>query len=216
MSIFISSSCRLGSLITPRPYHHLLHHTHNTKEFIQYINYIEGKIEIPHNLKKKVFRRVFMGDMNPNEIRKDILLKEYNESQYIVLEICSQKIYEENGIYLHHLAVGAGDNVSQSELFSDNCKIQSQELLNIDLQSIKAIVGNKQLLIVSHINPFGFEKRQLFIDQLESTCNDLNINFLNLSKLIKPEHVVDANHLKETGHNIVSQAVKDTLQNNYE
>lgn len=212
MKIFISSSCRLGSLLRPAPYHHLFHHTHNTKEFIQYINYIEGKIKIPHELKNKVFRGVFIGEIKANEIQKDFLLKEYNESEYVVLEICSQKIYQENGIYLHHLAVDAGDGASKSEIFTDNLETQSQEALNTDLQSIKSIVGDKQLLIVSHINPFNFKKRQLFIDQLESQCIDLNIKFLNLSKLIRPKHVSDANHLKgKPSHDIVKQAVYDIL-----
>jgi len=138
-------------------------------------------------------------------------LKEYNESEYVVLEICSQKIYQENGVYLHHLAVDGGDSSLNSEIVTDSFQEQSQEALNADLQSIKSMVGDKQLLIVSHINPFHFDKRQLFIDKLESQCIDLNINFLNLSKLIKPEHVGDSNHLKKVGHDIVSQAVYDIL-----
>jgi len=211
MKLFISSSCRLGELVQPAPYHHLFHHTHNTKEFIQYINYIEGKVNIPHKLIKKVFRGVFIGEIKMHEIQKDILFKEYSESKYVVLEICSQKIYQEDDTYIHHLAAGAGDSSSKSELVSNNCQMQPQEDLNTDLQSIKSIIGDKKLLIVSHINPFNFEKRQLFIDQLECTCSDLNINFLNLSKLIKPEQVEDANHLKKAGYNIVSQAVYDIL-----
>jgi len=211
MKLFISSSCRLGKLVQPKPYHHLFHHTHNTKEFIQYINYIQGKIRIPHELKNKVFRGIFVGQIKTNKIQKDILLKEYNESEYVVLEICSQKIYQENGVYLHHLAVDGGDSSLNSEIVTDSFQEQSQEALNADLQSIKSMVGDKQLLIVSHINPFHFDKRQLFIDKLESQCIDLNINFLNLSKLIKPEHVGDSNHLKKVGHDIVSQAVYDIL-----
>ena len=29
-NIFISTSCRYGKLVQPEPYHHLIHHTHNT------------------------------------------------------------------------------------------------------------------------------------------------------------------------------------------
>jgi hypothetical protein len=44
-NIFISTSCRYGKLVQPEPYHHLIHHTHNTKEFIQYTQYIKGDLD---------------------------------------------------------------------------------------------------------------------------------------------------------------------------
>lgn len=203
MKFFISSSCRLGKIVNPTPYHHLFHHTHNTKEFIQFIKYIKGEIDIPKEIKRKVFRGIFIGKIDSDKIDKNRLFKEWNESEYVVIEICSKKIYEQNGIYLHHLAVDGGDRASHAEQESGVAKIQSQEDLHEDLKIIKKITKNKKLIILPHINPLQFEKRESFIGSIQNECHELNIDFLNISKFIEKKHTSDPNHLKSEGYKIV-------------
>lgn len=207
MKFFISSSCRLGQIVNPTPYHHLFHHTHNTKEFIQFVKYIKDEIDIPKEIRRKVFRGILIGKVDSDKIDKNRLLKEWNESEYVVIEICSKKIYEENDIYLHHLAVDGGDKISNAEQESDVAKIQSQEDLHEDLKIIKKITKNKKLIILPHINPFKFEKRKLFINLIQKECHELNIDFLNISKFIEKKHTSDPNHLKDEGHKIVKDKV---------
>lgn len=203
MKFFISSSCRLGKIVKPTPYHHLFHHTHNTKEFIQFTKYIKGEINIPKKITRKAFRGILIGEVNIDKIDKNRLLKEWNESEYVIIEICSKKIYKENDIYLHHLAVDGGDGASNAEKESDVAKIQSQEDLHEDLKIIKKITKNKKLIILPHINPLQFKKRESFISSIQNECHDLNIDFLNISRFIEKKHTSDPNHLKDEGHRIV-------------
>ncbi|MBT4870366.1 MAG: methyltransferase domain-containing protein [Candidatus Diapherotrites archaeon] len=213
-NLFISSSCRMDSIVKPLPYHHIIQHTHNTKEFIQYLNYIENKIDIPHNLEAKVFRSQFL-QVNEGkdilQIDKKKLLNEYSNSSSIILEICSQKIYKEGDFYIHHLAADRGDGDNNSEKPSKIASIQSKDELFNDLKIIKEITSNKHLLIVSHINPFNFIKREKFIDQLSMCCDQLNIDFLNLSKIIKKEHVTSPNHLNRLGFSVIKNAALNKL-----
>ena len=213
--LFIGSSCRLEQIITPIPYHHMVHHTHNTKEFIQYLNYIKNNIDIPRDLEAKVFRSQFVKAQQGKDllqIDKKKLLQEYSNSKAVVIEICSQKIYKKNNFYIHHLAADHGDITARAEKPSKVAKIQSKEELFNDLKTIKEMTSDKQLLIVSHINPYNFVKREEFIDQISQCCDKLNINFLNLSKIITKEHVGDPNHLNPLGQSVIKKVVLSKLK----
>jgi hypothetical protein len=214
-NIFISTSCRYGKLVQPEPYHHLIHHTHNTKEFIQYVQYIKGDLDIPIHLQSKVFRSQFQKSRRNQpliNIDRRRLLQEYNHSNFIIIEICSSKIYQQDGVYLHHLAVDGGDGCKKSNNYQGNFQIQTDQELHDDLKIIKQITSDKRLIVATHINPLKFPKRSLLINTLSRYCQDLKIDFHDASKIIGAKDVDDANHLNEKGHMIQTQTLHRILR----
>lgn len=214
-NIFISTSCRYGKLVQPEPYHHLIHHTHNTKEFIQYIEYIKGELEIPSHLQSKVFRSQHLKSRNNQpliDIDRGRLLQEYTRSNTVIVEICSVKIYELDGFNLHHLAVDGGDGCEKSNNYQGNFQIQTDQELHDDLKIIKQITSDKRLIVATHINPLKFPKRSLLINTLSRYCQDLKIDFHDASKVIGAKDVSDANHLNEKGHMIQTQTLYRILR----
>lgn len=213
-NIFISTSCRYGRLVKPKPYHHIIHHTHNTKEFIQFIKYVKGDLEIPSHLQSKVFRSQYLTSRNNQpliDIDRGRLLQEYTHSDTVIVEICSVKIYELDGFYLHHLAVDGGDGAAKSERHQGNFRIQSDQELHDDLKVIKQIIHDKRLIVATHINPRKFPKRSLLINTLSRYCQDLKIDFYDASKIIGAKDVKDVNHLNEEGHRIQTQTLHRIL-----
>ena len=214
-NIFIGASCRYGQLVKPQPYHVQFHHTHNTKEFIQYIEYIQGNLVIPENLQSKVFRSQYLRSSRGEPLlnnNQDTLLKEYSNSTDVIVEICSRKIYQQDGFYLHHLAVDSGDAKNASENYEGNFQIQTDIELYDDLKRMKQMTLGKRLIIATHINPYKFPKRSLLINTLSKYCQDLEICFHNASEIIEINHVNDANHLNEEGHKIQTQTLHQFLE----
>lgn len=208
--IFISTSSKY-KLLNPDSYHHQIHHTHNTKEFIQYIQYIKGNLDIPSHLESKVFRSQYLQNKRKRpliSINRRSLLYEYTHSNTVVVEICSVKIYEEKGFYLHHLAVDSGDSRGRSENYKGNFRIQTDQELYDDLKIIKQMTAGKKLIIATHININKFPNRSRLIDTLSKFCQDLEISFYNASKTIKPEDTNDVNHLNDRGYRKITAALR--------
>lgn len=196
-NIFISASCRYGQLVNPRPYHHQINHTHNTKDFIQYIQYVKGELDIPNDLESKIFREQCLRHRAGKpliRIDQKKLLDEYSNSRNVISEICSQKITYEDGFIFHRLTTNF-----------TNFKIQTNEELYNDLKIMKQIASDKKLIVCTHINIEKFPKRSLLIDTLSKYCKDLNILFLNASKLIHRHHTSDINHLNNSGYKVIEK-----------
>ena len=214
--IFLSGSCRIKNLKKEgavTPYSSRIHHTHTTKECIQYLNYAKGLMDIPAHIENKVFQSYINSIINEKpivKINRKKLQNEYQSSSWVVAEICSCKIYENEGFYLFHMAVDKGDMAHKefedrpSSLF----KIQTNEELYQDLKEIKKVASDKKLLIVSHMNLKQFETRQDLISSLGLSCKDLGIHFLDASKIInEKDDIIDVNHYTTKGYSKIKKEV---------
>ena len=214
--IFLSGSCRIKNLKKEDsviPYSSRIHHTHTTKECIQYLNYAKGLIDIPAHIENKVFQSYINNIINEKpivKINRKKIQNEYQSSSWVVAEICSRKVYENEGFYLFHMAVDKG-NMAYKEFEdkpSSSFKIQTNEELHQDLKEIKKVTSDKKLLIVSHMNFKQFEVRQDLINSLESSCDDLGIHFLDASKIInEQDDIIDVNHYTAKGYSKIKKEV---------
>jgi len=214
--IFLSGSCRIKNLKkegSMSPYSIYVHNTHTTKECIQYLNYTKGLIDIPDHLENKVFLSYINSIINEKpivKINKKKLQNEYQSSSWVVVEICSRKVYEGEGFYLFHMAIDQG-NTACKEFENEPCslfKIQTNEELYQDLKEIKKITSDKKLLIVSHMNFKQFRIRQDLINSLKSSCNDLGVHFLDASRIInEQDDIIDVNHYTAKGYSKIKKEV---------
>lgn len=170
---------------------------------------------IPEHLQSKVFRSQYLRSKRGEpliNIDQNNLLKEYSNSTDVIVEICSRKTYQQDGFYLHHMAVDGGDAASASENYEGNFQIQTDIELYDDLKRMKQITLGKRLIIATHINPSKFPKRSLLIAALSKYCQDLEICFHNASEIIEADHVNDENHLNEKGHRMQTQTLHRILR----
>jgi len=161
MKIFASGSCRLLTVINNGhdkviPIHTMYHNfvgtnflgkLHNTKQHIQFIKYIMGDITLPHNILSK-FLTSFSNlqgieDTSLLPIKKENIRKQFNECEWYIFEICSMKLYNNDGFEVQH------------ELTSDYQQIlQTEDELLEDLYTIKELIpANKKILFQVHFRP---------------------------------------------------------------
>ena len=92
--IFLSGSCRIKNLKeegSMSPYSVCAHHTHTTKECIQYLNYTKGLIDIPDHLENKIFQSYIDNIINEKPIVKINKKKLQNPETPKMKKIKSQK-----------------------------------------------------------------------------------------------------------------------------
>ena len=123
---------------------------HNTKQHIQFIKYIIDEIILPNYILPKFltsYNNFTCGhkceDLSLISIKKENIKKQFNECEYYIFEICSLKLYKNNGFEV------------QLELTNDfNCILQTEEELMEDLHIIRNIIPvNKKILFQTHFRP---------------------------------------------------------------
>ncbi len=214
-SIVILGSCRLEGLID-ESYIHEIHHTHNTKEAIQYLEYITGKIDIPSELHPYVFRSCFL-DKNKC-IDRDILLEELESADLVCIEICSRKKYIKNGFYIHHLSADKGDspeNVFVEEKKTNDefiLELQGRDEIEEDILFLLDLLQDKKVLFVTHIDS-GISKRKALIDDVVAICRRHGIPCANPSDIygaLKNE-MIDANHFTKKGQKMLARFIRKKM-----
>ena len=151
MKVFSSGSCRLVTTINNGynkvvPIHSMFQNfvginflgkLHNTKQHIQFIKFIKYEIVIPNHILKKFltsyggFNHSFAlcEDISLLPIKKENIKTQFDECEWYLFEICSLKLYKNNGFDVQH------------ELTNDyNCILQTEEKLLEDLHTIRAFL----------------------------------------------------------------------------
>jgi len=203
----VLSSCRLGRLQN-NSYTHKLLHTHSTKEVLQYLDYIQGKINIPREMERYVFRGVFL---TPNmKASATGCKREFDNCSNVLIEICSKKKYISKGFYIHHLAAEKNNKKDPKKI---QAEITVQELKEIesDLIKIKNALSTKNLLIVTHTEYKQAKSRTEFIQSVENICNKNNIKCFNPSKYNMTEHMIDSGHFNGNGLRLMAEHISHFL-----
>jgi hypothetical protein len=99
---------------------------HNTKQHIQFINWIKDNINIPENI-LPLFLTSFnknidtIEDTNLLSIKKDYIKKNFNNCEIYIFEICSIKLYIKNNFYVQYELTNDYETIIQdeNELYND-------------------------------------------------------------------------------------------------
>lgn len=207
------SSCRILR-IQNDSYIHKINYTHNTKEIIQYIKYINDEINIPYSMEKYIFRGVYLD--NNLKIDKIKLQKEFKSSKNVFIEICSRKKYIKNNFYIHHLSADKGDDINNSKednIYDEKFKLEIQDFNEIenDILEIINILKDKNVYFITHIDyqdeHYQNEKRLLLINQLCIIFKKYNIKYFNPSNCGLQEHMTGNNHFTSKGLDLLKEYI---------
>ena len=223
MKIFASGSCRLVTTINNGydkviPIHSMNHSfsginflgkLHNTKQHIQFRQFIKDEIILPDDILTKFLTSYgghagsFAGCDNVSllPIKKESIKTQFDECEWYLFEICSLKLYKKNGFEVHF------------EVTNDyNYVLQTEEELVEDLHTIRAFIPfNKKILFQVHFRPNviyndenqTIEKREIIYHSVHQFCEKNENTFLyDPSILIQTNHFLfdGDTHFTESGH----------------
>jgi hypothetical protein len=223
MKIFSSGSCRLVTTINNGfdkvvPIHSMFYNfvginflgkLHNTKQHIQFIKFIKDEIILPDDILSKFLTSYggFRGDSFGCEdktllpLKKDNIKRQFDECEWYLFEICSLKLYKNNGFEVQYEVTDEYNYILQTE----------EELLE-DLQVIRQLIPfNKKILFQVHFRPNiiyndsskTIEKREVIYNLINKFCEKNENTFIyDPSILIQTNHsLFDGDtHFTGNGH----------------
>jgi len=209
MKIFSSGSCRLVTTINNGydkviPIHSMFNNffginflgkLHNTKQHIQFIKFIKDEIILPDDILSKFLTSYggFCGDFSSCEdktllpLKKNNIKNQFDECEWYLFEICSLKLYKNNGFEV------------QFEITNEyNYMLQTEEELLEDLQVIRQLIPfNKKILFQVHFRPNiinndsnkAIEKREVLYNLINKFCEKNENTFI-----YDPSILIQTNH----------------------
>jgi len=234
MKIFSSGSCRLIETLDTGydkviPIHskckgfigiNFLGKLHNIKQHIQFIKFIKDEITIPNNILEKFLTSYSNFQESQYRLLAPIMLnnikKQFDECDWYCFEICSLKLYKNNGFEV------------QYELTNEyNCILQTKEELLEDLQIIRELIPlNKKILFQVNFRPNiiynddskTIEKREILYEIINNFCeNNKNTFIYDPSILLQTDHSLfdGDNHFYDNGHLANFNYIYDNYFNKY-
>jgi hypothetical protein len=221
MKVFCSGSCRLLTTIHNGrgkldPIHSMFYNfvginflgkLHDTKQHIQFLQFIKGEIDIPQSILP-----LFLTSYNPckwkswNEFENEELLpmkrenikNQFNECEWFLFEICSLKLYKKDHFYV------------QCEQTNDYITtVQTKEDLWNDLCILRKMVPNHLLLQV-HFRPNiiyedetkSVENREIIYNTVKLFCEQHEKTFMYDPSILLQNHsfMYDDTHFNDAGH----------------
>ena len=209
-TLFSSGSCRLVTTIGNGhdkviPIHSMFYNfvginflgkLHNTKQHIQFLKFIKDEIELSDDILTK-FLTSYGGhagnfsaceDKSLLSTKKENIKNKFDECDWYLFEICSLKLYKNNGFEVHFEVTNEYDYILQTE----------EELME-DLQTIRKLIPfNKKILFQVHFRPNiiyndsskSIEKRELIYNLINKFCeNNENTFIYDPSVLIQTNHI---------------------------
>ena len=190
---------------------------HNTKQHIQFIEWLHDRIEVPPHILQAFltsYSKSVGGIDDPSTLptKKKAIREAFDECEYYMIEVCSLKLYEKEGYQV------------QFELTHDyRTLVQSEESLYHDLQRLYAIVPpGKKLIFQTHFRPNiiyndpskAIEKREAIYKVVESFCKSHeNVYLYDPSVLLQKDmSLYDRDtHFTEAGYAASFQYIYNTF-----
>jgi len=223
MKIFSSGSCRLVTTINNgygkvTPIHSMFYNfvginflgkLHNTKQHIQFIKFIKDEIILPDYILSKFLTSYggYFGDLSSCAdkrflpLKKENIKQQFDECEWYLFEICSLKLYKNNGFDVQFEVTNEYTYILQTE----------EELLE-DLKVIRQLIPlNKKILFQVHFRPNiiyndankTIERREVLYNLITKFCEKNENTFIyDPSILIKTNHsLFDGDtHFTNKGH----------------
>lgn len=227
MNITVLGSCRVDGIKGNNNLNNQISYCHTAKESINLISYINNKTKLDYPYNMLCFRTGILNG-NPILAHRDMQQK-LNTTNLFIVEICSSKLYMHNDIVLHHLAVDKKRPkyhiyTPKSILEEYTVRKQTDTEIYQDIKDLLRIIGNKKILIVSHINAKKqgayLSDRAKLICLLENICRNLDIPFYNPSKFIDicgQNNILysDLGHYTSFGRKIIKADIQRFIKENF-
>ena len=190
--IFSSGSCRLLcslDLYKDKSIHtvtngfigdiNFLGKLHNIKQHIQFINYINNNIIIPVYILEKFLSNYNNKRCNfgiPYTQREYLLKQKFHECKFYIFEICSLKLYENDGY-----------NVQRQLTNNYNTIVQSEQDLYNDLIILRNLIPEEKVIIfqchfrpniIYNDNSKKIKNREIIYNVLNQFCNNYKNTYL--------------------------------------
>lgn len=189
-SISLFGSCRIN-LIKNNRINSVLGYAHSTKEIIQQINVLLGKVVLPEKIETFCFSTSIIG-RKPLRI-SDKTIKAFNESIVCIVEICSSKTYVYDNYYLNHLAVDRRSAIytihTPKEIREGyKCVKMDSDEIERDILEIQRLIQPRRLICVTHFKAklYGnfLSSRVWLIDLIVDLAKKHNIQLINPSSVL--------------------------------
>jgi len=222
MKIFVFGSCRINYLKPNDKYSVIQNHdfTHSTKEVLQYLDFFDNKKNVLEALYPSgIIYTDYLNTFNPNYYKKEL-----EESDIVVIEICSIQSYYDYKKYYYQLnRISKIKNLSKSEWVDQDKNfndILTEEDLYNDMIAIQSRI-NKPIIYQGHINfyfdnyeplkhkNYCIDERQIIDNAIIKYDNQKSIIYKNVFKNYNWRDIVidktDINHLNLLGMNILKE-----------
>ena len=226
MSITVLGSCRVNRIPDRNNLNVDINYAHSTKEALQLVKFVMGKLDIPSPYSRYCFRT---GIIERRDIHISPSMKTMLEaSDIVVMEVCSRKKYMYGDFYLHHLSVDKrhpGDwhaATPQWILDGYTTVVQTDDEIAADILEMQTLLTGKTLVIVSHYNAKHngeyLESRQSLIKLLGKICEAYDIVFVNPTDVLAgctQEQVMtaDLGHYTDYGLQLMAAYMKQLIEN---
>jgi hypothetical protein len=240
INVFCSGSCRLLSLSNTNNIN-VIHYLsteyfkgknfmgkfHDTKQHIQFINFLKNNISIEENILKKIFTSYnkdkwlqlgrYLDDINTFNNKKNFLSKNFENCDVFIFEICSIKTYKFKNYYCQY-EQNDDNNIDEYDLH-----IQSSDELYEDLRKIIDFFPNKIIIFQCHFRPniiydnnnLKIEKREIIYNTLLKICDNKKIFLHDPSEFIKLDKILydGDTHFTEEGIKKNSEKIIELINN---
>lgn len=216
-------SCRVSYVKNNTKLSDMISYTHTTREAIQLIHYIKGKLILQPPYNKICFRT---GILRKNPIQWNPAFQDlYERTDVFVVEVCSKKKYMHGGLCLHDLSVDKrfpDFNKETPANILEEYKLveQTDEEICQDLLYLKELVAPKKLVVVSHynakLNGEYLPSRNALVQLLKGICSEKTIPFFDPTQALSefPQEMVisaDLSHYTQFGMNEMTNALNKII-----
>ena len=179
-NITVFGTCRLNH-IPHNNLNNLITFCHCTKEMIQMIDWMEGRVRIDQ---PECFRAAIRD--KTTVVLTDDIREMWTKSDTVIVEVCSRKKYSMNGKYIHHLCVDPRFPKYYNPDLHHSVEIQTDEEIEHDLLHIHRMIGHhRKFVVVTHYDvEQPIPLRHDLIILLEDVCAKYGWLCINPKKLL--------------------------------
>lgn len=197
---------------------------HSTKDIIQLLKWVTNQIEILPEITRYCYLRGIW-NQSPYYLR-DEHIERFKQTDLFIIEICSYHSYVKNNVYYHTDILSDSkdpiiQNIPKAEKEGIIKITQDKHDLEKDILEILQIIGNKKIIIVSHvIHPENHKipHRTQLIKDLKEICERLKIlllipgNEIFANDPVSEIMTVNLNHYTQKGLSIVEDFFRNKLK----
>jgi len=171
---------------------------HNTKQHIQFLQWIRDEIELPLPILASFLTSY--SNLPPSwgmiEDRSMLPTKKQTikntECDVYIFEICSRKVYERDGYQVQY-------ELTEDYVF----RTQTAEEIWDDLVALRKMIPGKRIIFQTHFRLEKIEAREVLHDIVKRFCATVeNTYHYDPTVILTPERMYDQTHFSDAGHSV--------------